>query len=153
MPRVQEAAFQVVALSLQELSFERLEGAPPEGKHETPVEFGLSVGDPSSGSLPIRLAVTIDERPAYRLRVVYGAVFRPTEDAPDENREASWRIVAARLAPTILYPFIRETIATVLQKAGLPALIAPVINFASLLPPEEIVFARAGETAELAEPT
>lgn len=144
-PKLPEVPFRIVALALQELNFKRLEGAPPKGPHETPVEFTLAVGEPSSGALPIQLTVQMEEKDAFRVLVTYSVVIQQLQEVPEEEREQTWRVLAARIAPTVMYPYIRETISSLVQKAAFPSFIAPIINFAKLIPPEEIVFSATAE--------
>ena len=147
MPSFPEAPVRVTLLRLHELEFEPLGGALPE-TNELPMELGLGVGEPQGGVLPVRLTVTVEASPCYRVSVTYEGRFahlRAVQGAEDET--GFWRVVASRLAPTILYPYIRETITTVLQKAGLPPLAVPILNFGEVFDVEKVVFPESRVTA------
>jgi hypothetical protein len=68
----------------------------------------LTVGRDTPLELSVALTVATSERAPVRLRVTYGADFLLPEDATDEDREEVMRETAYRLAPAMLYSYIRQ---------------------------------------------
>lgn len=59
------------------------------------------------------------------LSVPYRAALEITDDKSPEEIEQQLRFVAAQIAPSVLYPFIRETVLTTAPKIGLPPVTLP----------------------------
>ncbi len=99
------------------------------------VEFRLNLGLNRLGPnvLGIELSVQITNLPGVTLAVAYRSVIEidnpPTD--PDALTHAL-RQVGGRVAPSLMYPFIREAVVSSLQRAQLPAFVPPIVNFANV---------------------
>jgi preprotein translocase subunit SecB len=142
MPLSSDLGIKVQACRLDSLVFHR-RGMAPEGEHEIESEVGLGVSEPQGDLLTVRLNYKMVDASVMDIDAAYVVVLRRTEQFEFEGDElTAWRHVAARLAPVILYPFVRETIATTLQKAGLEGPMPPILDFRRVFDPESIKFTR-----------
>ncbi|MFL5806940.1 MAG: protein-export chaperone SecB [Roseiflexaceae bacterium] len=108
---------------------------------ELSFSFGLGLSRPSLERLAVEFSIEIKGTLTIQISVVYRAIFEiDMPDAKPEELEQELRFVAANLAPTALYPFARETVATTVAKSGLPPLIPPIINFRTLFDPKTVEF-------------
>lgn len=111
----------------------------PEQWVNLPFAFRLGLARPEAKRLDIELLTEIKETPGLRVSVTYRATFEiDASDTGPEALERELRIIAANIAPSALFPFIRETIATASIKAGLPPLLPPIINFQNLFDPDTV---------------
>lgn len=101
-------------------------------------------------SLQVVLAVTVTaklgEDVAFLVEVQQAGIFTVRGFTQNEERAA----VAAAYCPNLLFPFVRETIADLVQRAGFPQLLLQPINFDALYL-EHVQRARA-QAAEGAAP-
>lgn len=91
--------------------------------HRLGVEFGLRMG----------------EEGLIDLEIEYRLVFELTQSPEDDaERDSDYRSIAARLAPTIALPYIRETIQSVTGKASSTPIVLPVLNIGAAFSPESV---------------
>ncbi|NGY05523.1 protein-export chaperone SecB [Solimonas terrae] len=83
-------------------------------------------------ALQVLLAVTVTaklgEDVAFLVEVQQAGIFSVRGFVQNEERAA----VAAAYCPNLLFPFVRETIADLVQRAGFPQLLLQPINFDAL---------------------
>lgn len=134
-----EAVLHVSAPELWRFEFIKHEGTSPDFDWENiPLSFNLGLSRFSTEQLGVELSIEIDIPITYVI-VVYRATFEiEMLDSDPDDLERELRVVAAQVAPSTLYPFIRETVTTTSVKAGLPPLVPPIINFRSLFDPTSI---------------
>lgn len=83
--------------------------------------------------LGVQFGAEIVDIPDFTARAVYRMIFTLKPESPEAaDPEHAFGIIIARMAPVAMYPFIREALASISQKALLPALILPVQNVGSL---------------------
>lgn len=110
---------------LAELVFSSKSGRDPEKPPEFQINFGLVRLSASR----ISLLVAFDhDSEDVKLRVVFRADFEATSEDEDE-RIRVFQHTAARVGPSVLFPFIRETVASTLAKAGFgDSLVPPLMD-------------------------
>lgn len=123
---------------LWQLSFTRHELSEAFSTEFPPLLFGLGLNRISSHSLGVELSVEIKDFKPLALRASYRAVFELAESVDTNEIDQQLRFIAAQVGPSILYPFIRETVVSTVVKAGLPPLLPPVVNFRSVFDPDQI---------------
>jgi preprotein translocase subunit SecB len=62
----------------------------------------------------------------------------PSDVSEDFNYELHLKDVVARVGPVVLYPYIRETVSSLTQKALLPPVILPVLNMGVIFDVDEV---------------
>ncbi len=97
---------------------------------ETIVDHIDSTSNPGDSKFIVQVTVkisgTVDEKEVVSIEVTTTGVFqRHGESALDED---TFKKVNA---PAIIYPFVREHIATIAVKSGIGSLLLPPINFTS----------------------
>ncbi|MFC1531203.1 protein-export chaperone SecB [Gemmatimonadota bacterium] len=140
MPLSADLGIDIVSCRLDHIHFIRRGGSEDvDDSREVDTKVELGVAAPEGDTLSVRLKLTLDDAPVARISVAYVVTLRKTEQFRFEGSEAdAWRNIAARLAPVILYPFLRETVATTLQKSGLPGPVPPILDFRRVFEPSEI---------------
>lgn len=129
------------SLTLQELRFER-KGKwpdPDEGAGlELGANFALSAMRLAPGRLGVEFEVTIEPEGVFTFAVSYRMTFEVDSPSPDQELGV-FRQVAARIAPIVAFPYIRETLTSMASKAGAPRMIAlPILNVGAFFDPDEI---------------
>jgi preprotein translocase subunit SecB len=129
----------IASLELHKIQFEILDPSLAEDEDlDARLGFGLSVARPSVNSLGVEYGVQIAENPAFRMEIAYRATFeRVPPFGEGEDQQKFWRVVAARMAPTVIYPYIRETATTLFAKAGFPPSLMPVLQVGAMFEPED----------------
>jgi hypothetical protein len=97
---------ELVGVYLMHAHFE--DGGPGARVNGLDYVVDLSVGRDTPLDLTVVLTVATAERAPLRLRVTYGADFLLPEHASEEDREEIVRETAYRLAPAMLYSYIRQ---------------------------------------------
>lgn len=146
-----DAAFEVqlASLLLRRLAIERLGPLQEDSSRRLEANLGIGAAKQEGNQLAVEMVVSVDHEGVVKLSATYRAVFRASDEVPDEQ----WREFAARTAPTVMYPYIRETITGLVVKAGLPQLFTPILNFAAVFDPEDVdLDASAEPPTEAAEP-
>ena len=97
-------------------------GAAPEH-----ARFFLELQMVRTSALHLRVALELSGESGlpYDLQVVYAADFEIDRSVPPARREAEWRDVAFRRAPAILFPYVRELVATLTSRWGGAPLLLP----------------------------
>jgi len=154
MPEISTIPIQLKHMGMEHAVFQRLggleeaEGAPPQMK------FGLGAKLLPSGELIIEMTVEVSHQDVLEASVTYlGVFFRGEAEEPElaGKVEEDWRFFAARVAPTVLYPYVRETLTTLALKAGLSALVVPIVNFSGVFDPADMEFEVVDDAAEKKE--
>ncbi len=126
------AEIQLRGTFIDEITFRRTPGFSRELNN---VSFAFALSDDSeyhedTGQIVTKLVIEAkkgsesDELP-FTFRIVMGGVFH-VENADPQHLELMKKVNC----PAILFPFLREAIASITRKAGFPPLYIPVINFA-----------------------
>ena len=108
-------------------------------KNNTPVETSIGLGAKmtSEGLLAVELSVALDVQDSLRARVKYLSFFGHSGGEPATDIE-ELRQFAAVQAPSVVYPYARETLAALIAKADLPHVIVPFADFSDMFDPKEI---------------
>ncbi len=117
---------------IDEITFRRNPGFSRELSN---VSFAFTLSDDSeyhedSGQIVTKMVIEVKkgsknvELP-FTFRIVMGGIFQ-VENADQQHLEIMKKVNC----PAILFPFLREAIASITRKAGFPPLYIPVINFA-----------------------
>jgi len=85
-------------------------------------------GDALQVMLSVTVTAKIGEDVAFLVEVHQAGIFSVRGFVQNEERAA----VAAAYCPNLLFPFVRETIADMVQRAGFPQLLLQPINFDAL---------------------
>jgi preprotein translocase subunit SecB len=121
----------------------------PEIKVEEPTEtqlaFDLALSRISKTDLGVQLGVEVQGVPQLELRATFRAIFRYTGTTPDQV-EAGFRQIGAHVAPTVIYPYARECLSSLLSKAGITGVQFPIMNFATFFDPAEVNLPPPDET-------
>lgn len=133
-----DVGLKLSAPELWQLSFTRNELSEEFTTEFPPIVFGLGLNRISPTSLGVELSLELNDFKPLSLRVTYRAVFEIADDKSPAEIEQQLRFVAAQIAPTVLYPFIRETVLTTALKAGLPPVLPPIVNFRSVFDPAQV---------------
>ncbi|MBP7148806.1 MAG: protein-export chaperone SecB [Acidobacteria bacterium] len=122
---------------LTEFTFRR-EGPIRSMKDISPeIGFNLSVSRFAERVLGIALTASVGGIPNVSVSSCYRVLIE-IEPGPHSRLLKEMKLVAARLAPGLLYPFLRESIYSALLKAGLPPLVPPVIDIPSLFSIDDV---------------
>jgi len=106
-----------------------------------PVEFKLNLGLNRLGEnvLGVELSLQIANVPGLALNVAYRAVVEVADPPTDPIAlNAAMKQIGGRVAPSLMYPFIRETVVSSLQRALLTAIVPPIVNFANVFDLENL---------------
>jgi len=136
---------------LRILEFSRKEGiSPNEETVDASLEFSLGLNRPSRESVGVQLSVEVDNVPGVQMKVAYRIV--ATLQVPDDgpaDLDQFLKLAAVHVAPTILYPFLREAVASIAMRSGISGLVLPVVNFRQVFKPEEFTLPPiSAETSE-----
>lgn len=110
-----------------------------EGRSGNP-ELGLGIQRWSHDTIGVQLSAKIEdvEMISSRIDCRLELSIIPVDKEREVDFDRELRYAAARVAPVIMYPYIRETIMGLSLKAGLEPVVMPVINVAALFDPEEL---------------
>ena len=136
------AAVTVNAVVLHSASFETIGSMPVAGdERHMETTFELSTSWTEEGLLGVQFGLAVEIKETCNANIVFRGYFRrPDGQEPKAREDPFWQTVAARLAPTMIYPYIRETFTSLALKAGAPTtLILPVINVGAIWKPDEVV--------------
>lgn len=141
MPLKGELGLDVRSFRLDHLLFDR-RGRPPEAKHQVDIQVGLGVVPPERDTILVRLEMKVRDESFMRIETAWVVELCKTSSFEfNGTEEEAWRHIAARLAPVLLYPFVRETIVSTLKKAGLDEPIPPILDFRQVFDPDSISLA------------
>jgi preprotein translocase subunit SecB len=134
-------SFEVRLLSgphLKEVDIQRTEDIPPE-EYPISMQFGMALARMGREILGVELELRVPDVPGLKVRVVYRAVFEVVQAPEDEDAlERQLRVLVTRTAPVFLFPFFRETVASIAQKTG-QSLMLPMVNFNSVFDPAKAI--------------
>ncbi len=77
----------------------------------------------------IALSVNVGFQKPYRIEAIYAGTFRLSDAVADADVDEHWRQCAARLAPVILHPFLREVVFNLTSRSRSDGYLLPVIAF------------------------
>jgi len=128
--------FAIRQIYLKDMSYQAPTGAAlftrewaPEVKVDVKVTHEAIAGGLTEVVLSISVVAMSAGSTAYMIEVLQAGVFQLT----GFNADQAERIILAK-CPTILLPYARETIDTILMKGRIPALILDPIDFEANLP-------------------
>jgi len=151
LDEVRKVGWQIQAMVLRKAVFELLGKLPHEASESPTANFALTIGRPSADALIVELGLSLDHKEVLRSEVVYAGQWVST-DGGEAMSDQDLKYFAAKVAPSILYPFLRETLASLSVKAGLPPLVLPVVNFERVFNPADVAVppppGRAPDSAE-----
>lgn len=102
-------------------------------------EFLVDLGLTRVSELELSVALTVRSAAGspYELTVTYAADFLMVDDVPAGDREEIWRNTAYELAPSLLYPYIREAFASFTGRSRLGTEVLPFLPLPLETPEEE----------------
>jgi len=118
---------------LAQLDFHREPTIPPES--ELSIKFDASVSiAPEKTKMTCELTCWIEEKSkAFKITCSTVGFFSAIEGSENMPLEQ----FAQGSAPALVFPFLRETIASITTKAGMPPLIIPPMNIKAMLKSEK----------------
>lgn len=132
-------SIQLESLALRSVEFERLGPLSPGDDAALEANFSLQLGRPTEHSLSVDLSVEVEHPGVMKASVTYTAVFAQTSFLPGDRDPAEvWTQFAARNAPLVLYPYVRETMTMLTTKSGLPPFVPPILDFSRVFDPAVI---------------
>lgn len=122
---------------LRQIEFEwRGESAPTEPPR---FQFGMQLYRYTAAMLGVDFMVTAIDNPELTAHVTYFVIFEIEEGSPESRQmDRALTMLAARVAPVTLYPFCREALVGMAQRAGMTELVPPITNVGALWSPEEL---------------
>ncbi|HSC75961.1 MAG TPA: protein-export chaperone SecB [Pseudomonadales bacterium] len=130
----QEQQFGIQRIYIKDVSFESPQGAAVFGKTWKPAiqqEISTTTTAMNDDRYEVVLTITItgklDDQPAFLVEVQQAGVFLMKGLTEEQIRQ-----VAGANCPTILFPYAREVIDSLLARGTLPPLMLPPINFDAL---------------------
>jgi preprotein translocase subunit SecB len=126
--------FQVQRIYLKDCSFESPRSpAVFQGQWQPKINFDIKTKNTQIGEgvfevvLVLTVEATLEEEPGFVVEVHQSGVFTAKDfDAPELEQ------LLATVCPTILFPYARETIDSLVVKGSFPALMLAPINFDAL---------------------
>jgi len=116
---------------MQNLEFRKGENfIPPKDDSQVEIKLNLGLNRFSETVLGVELTMEIVEVPDLDVQVAFRAVFE-IENPPEDSSMLDKHLLhlGGRVAPSLLYPFIREATISALQKALLAPIVPPIMNF------------------------
>lgn len=139
--RVSQTTVHISPPELTQLEFKLGEAAGGISSwRELQFELGLRLARLAIDRLGVELEIELKNTAAIACKAAYRATYTLDLSHPNDDRaiERELRNVVMQLGPTTLFPFLRETIATTVAKAGLPPLILPLINLRTMFEEAQI---------------
>jgi hypothetical protein len=120
--------------------------AAAEGK----IDFKLRLARLEFLKLGVEFGVSIEEVQGLVASVLFRMTLTLEEESPEAaDPETAFRQAAARLAPTVMYPYVREALSSLATKAQIPNFVLPIINFGEIYSADEISVPEVIEQAQL----
>ena len=150
---VPKTELRLSAPDLRKLHFVK-KGPRTEQDTELELKYGLAVRRYAENRLGVELSLQSDG-PQVEFHVTYRAVFtlEVEEGAPAPDWVKELRVIAKEIAPSVLFPFLREAITSTASKAGVRSLVPPLVNFRELFKSVDIVIPDAPAPVPEAEAT
>lgn len=125
--------FSLQSVYLKDCSFEAPKGPRVEGAWNP--QIGLDLNTASEAISPelrevvltVSVTVKIGEATAFLVEVQQAGMFGVRNLNDDDHRRA-----IAAVAPTVLFPYARATIASLVSLGGFPQMLLPPVNFEAL---------------------
>jgi preprotein translocase subunit SecB len=107
----------------------------PEG------DFSVSISLMRYSPIHMGVSLTVETLPEspLALRVTYAADYEMHPSMPEDQRDSEWRHVAYYLAPSLLYPYIREHVSSITSRMRLVPLHLPFVPIPLQIPEEEML--------------
>lgn len=128
------AGVQVTEIRLASLTFDAgPDAAIPDEEDEVTGNFTLNVARLSPTEISVKFSAEVEGARAVTAKCTYRALYRLRPGSPEEHQpDIALRGVATRIAPVMLYPFVREALQNAASRAGLPELLMQVVNFSTM---------------------
>lgn len=138
----------ITAPQLHTLEFRR-ESQEDSTSTEYETEFILGLNRFGFLRLGVEFGVTVEGIEGLHAQTTFRMVFTLKPESPEaKDPVKAFQGVAARLAPVAMYPWVRETLASIAMKAGVPNLVLPIRNVGGLWNPAEIEIPDAEDDGE-----
>jgi preprotein translocase subunit SecB len=121
------------AVFLKDCSFEAPNGPRVTGEWNPQIGLDLNtaVNDVEGDLREVVLTVTVSakqaERTVFLIEVKQAGAFLMQNLSPDEFKRA-----ASVICPSVLFPYVRATVSSLVSQGGFPQLLLPPVNFESL---------------------
>jgi hypothetical protein len=113
------------------------------------IEFMLTMLRIDERELGVELVCSVVDVPGLTASVSYGIAFQLDPESPEGHEpDRAFKMICARMAPVTLYPFCREALTSIAQRAGLTQFVAPITNVGALWTPDEIDVPQVGDATE-----
>ena len=141
VPDSDATAIQLKAMRLLRVEYSRLRDSP-KGRVSAEISFGLGATGLPKNHFQVDLSVSASVPEVFSGEVTYSARFGPSpiEDDQELISEKEIREFVAQVAPTVIYPYARQTLTDMVEKSGLPAFFLPVMNFRDIFDPSQLDF-------------
>jgi preprotein translocase subunit SecB len=130
----------LVGMALHEARFKRIGPWPvprEDDGFDADTQFGLTARRLNRGELGVELELKVTVPEVFESAVSYRMQFSFDPDEIDEMETC--RAIAARVAPIVSYPYIREVLSSLAMRAGSPVpFTLPVLNVGAMFDPESI---------------
>ena len=135
MSEQQEPAFRIQRIYVKDVSFES-PGAPQVFQSEYQPKVGVQLNNAArhigeSDDYEVEITVTLtaeqDDKTVYLVEVKQAGIFTVSGLADDEREH-----LLGAYCPNVLFPYARETIASLVQKGSFPVFQLQPINFEAL---------------------
>jgi len=124
---------QVNQVRLASLAFDAGPDAEVPDDDRVTGNFILNVARASLTEIAVEFGAEVEGIPHVTARCTYRAFYRLRPGSPEEQQpDAALLGVATRVAPVMLYPFVREALQNAASRAGLPDFLLQIVSFSSL---------------------
>lgn len=130
----------VQAPQMWEVHLERTDAEAVPAGESGALAFELGFLRGPDNDVGVQLTVTVRDVPGAIISAAFRATFRLETTEGEADVETRMKMVAGHVAPSVIYPYIREAISTVAQRAGLRSVTLPIINFSTFFSLDEIDF-------------
>lgn len=103
--------------------------AVPVLPDELAVDMSVSFARGSLRELTVALGVTVPLNTPYVVEAMYAAAFVLSDDIAEADVEEHWKQTATRLAPLVLYPFLREVVSDLTRRSKAEPITLPILSF------------------------
>lgn len=126
---------ELVALHLHGVEF-KIQGRG-SASTDTQLQLSLRATRPSETDLIAQLSFQVDAPGAMHARITYGARFRRAVSDPQASDEF-WQQVAARLAPIVVYPYVRALLGFMTAQTPFATVTLPIMNIGGVIDPNTV---------------
>lgn len=125
--------FSLQSVYLKDVSFEAPRGPRIDGEWNPQVSLDLNTGSEQVGEelhevvLTISVTVKNGENTAFLVEVKQAGLFGVRNLSQEDYRRA-----VASIAPTVLFPYTRAVIASLVSQGGFPQMLLPPMNFEAM---------------------